>query len=798
MAPQQSAQHTQDPSVGKEASPWVAKVSAFRSANDTAGMQLTLIDAIQYATGHKQKQVVKAIRRARKVALEQADKKGLEGRERSQHLKKATEHLKRGLWGFTPTGVYKGGRKASNARDRTEAVMVEADHLGSFQAARAAVHACTSHPAIMAAWVSPSGDGVKILVWIKATEGDAHRRRHAFATEVVFGPLGPLAGIQDDTCYRNEHLLCFGSYDPDAHIRTVKLKALEIPEEWNPVEEQPDGAPSTSGEERTSDDDMLDAAEMVQVLAQIPPDCLQNPDLTDRQQGEARDQWIRVGMAIHSRMPGDAGLQLWDKWSRGGLGANALTGEVPGNYDARALKTSWRSFQDSTDGVSWATAVRLGRQWETAKAARKARNKSSKGKEAPTEKTDIGELSGNPDILELVHYLVRAYYAQDCVMVRATGERSDSGAPAELAAKRIAVEIRTQFRMQVPTNIVNDAIEVEGSKQAGFRRERLTAKVVGAKRGTEAGKQEVRKWLKAVTGSVDKLDEAVLLHILRNIKLKLTGQKAMDHKALILYQLQRSGKSTAIERLLSPLEELVYSETSLKKMIDERGLRRFGRYAAIIWDEMAGARGRDVEEHVDTLKALATGHEVTYRPMATNSDVTIKNTATLFGSTNRPVADVIKDPTGNRRFWQITTLPKIDWAAINAIDYELLWSAIGVKDASPIADKNIDEAVMAKHTATRYKDPVEQWTEAGEWGKLRDIRRPGSVTVCDLKAITEGTWYQTADLYARFCVWCAANGVDRPVNATWFGRRISALGWTAARRSVGGLKAHGYISPVVL
>lgn len=794
QVPKPSSQRNLNPtnSESKESSPWRAQVSAFRSASDTRGAVMTLLDAVRYATGPKQKQVVLAIRKARKVAADKCEKDGVSGSKLIRALKKATENLKRGLWGFTPTGVYEGGRKREQARGRTGAVMVEADHLGGTKHAREAVQALADHPNVMAAWVSPSGDGIKVLVWVRG--GEDHRVRHAYATEAIFGVDGPLFGVDDDKCYRNEHLLCFGSYDPDAHIRTAKLKPLVVPEGWD----------AKDAEERTvqdpahtpdAEDEALEIAEICRTLAHIPPECRQNPDLTEKQEGEARDEWIRIGMGIHSRMPGDRGLELWDRWSRGGLGASAVLGEQPDNYDERALRTSWNSFNDiGDDGVSWATVVRLSRQWETANAARVARSGGATDK-APDEED---ELSPNPDVLELVHYLVRAYYSQDHVMVRATGERTDSKQPPELAAKRIAVEIRTQFRMQVATGVVQDAIEVEGARLAGVRRETLVEEIVGAPNGTDAGREELRKWLTAVAGAVDPLDEAVLLHILRNVKLKLLGREAADHKALILFQLQRSGKSTAIMRLLSPLQELVYSETSLKKMTDERGLRRFGKYAAIVWDEMAGARGRDVDEHIDTLKTLVTSPEVTYRPMATNTDVSLVNTATLFGSTNRPVADIIKDPTGNRRFWQITTLPHCDWEAINSVDYHKLWSAIGIRDRSPLQDVKMDEQVMARHTATRYKDSVEQWVDSGEWGPLTDVRRPGSVVVCDLDAIKGGRWYATADLYARFLVWCAAKGFERTVNEVWFGRRLASLGWASKRTRIGGEMRHAYEAPCTL
>ena len=56
-------------------------------------------------------------------------------------------------------------------------------------------------------------------------------------------------------------------------------------------------------------------------LASIPPDV-------------DRDTWARVGMAIKSEAPGDAGFTLWDEWSQHGS-----------SYDARSARETWRSLK---------------------------------------------------------------------------------------------------------------------------------------------------------------------------------------------------------------------------------------------------------------------------------------------------------------------------------------------------------------------------------------------------------------------------------------------------------------------
>jgi putative DNA primase/helicase len=49
-----------------------------------------------------------------------------------------------------------------------------------------------------------------------------------------------------------------------------------------------------------------------------------------------RELWLRIGMALKSELPGDDGLELFDAWSQSAE-----------NYDAKAVRSTWRSFKVS-------------------------------------------------------------------------------------------------------------------------------------------------------------------------------------------------------------------------------------------------------------------------------------------------------------------------------------------------------------------------------------------------------------------------------------------------------------------
>lgn len=62
-----------------------------------------------------------------------------------------------------------------------------------------------------------------------------------------------------------------------------------------------------------------------------------------------RELWLRTGMALHSELPGEDGLAMFDAWSQGS-----------DNYDPRAVRDTWRSFKPGK--------VTIATLWHEAKA----------------------------------------------------------------------------------------------------------------------------------------------------------------------------------------------------------------------------------------------------------------------------------------------------------------------------------------------------------------------------------------------------------------------------------------------
>ena len=64
-----------------------------------------------------------------------------------------------------------------------------------------------------------------------------------------------------------------------------------------------------------------------------------------------RDEWAKVGMAIKSAFPDEAGFDLFDTWSQ----------RDPDGYDAKAVRDTWKSVKPS-GGVTIATLLHLAQQ----------------------------------------------------------------------------------------------------------------------------------------------------------------------------------------------------------------------------------------------------------------------------------------------------------------------------------------------------------------------------------------------------------------------------------------------------
>jgi hypothetical protein len=264
----------------------------------------------------------------------------------------------------------------------------------------------------------------------------------------------------------------------------------------------------------------------------------------------------------------------------------------------------------------------------------------------------------------------------------------------------------------------------------------------------------LRDWLRAVTGTIDELDLAVMKHFLWQVKRKLDGQPVEYHIMPVIVGRTGSGKSVAVEKLVGPVKPLVESGRDCSIFEDSREWTMFHRMYVVVLDELSRADQTDV----NAMKRVITADTLSYRALYTQDHVPGRMVSTFIGTSNNFISEVVLDSTSARRFWQIQSQSLIDWDTINKIDYTALWRSVDVADSrSPVRDAW--QAIQARqHAEFRHKSAVEEWL--AERYEIVGESEPG------IKA---------GDAYQNFRAWADLNNQGRLLSSTKFGLELKRV-----------------------
>jgi putative DNA primase/helicase len=164
------------------------------------------------------------------------------------------------------------------------------------------------HGAVVFAFVSPRGDGLKIgMAATGITDPESYKHAWNVVTELIHRDY-PTVTINVDAHIKYLNALCYMSYDPAVHVNADAIPLVIPP----PARKKPP-APRRL-------DDTPDYATVASALFAIP-----NNDAD-------YETWLTIGMALHSTGEGWA-RGLWDNWS-----------QHSGKYDEGKQGKSWRSF----------------------------------------------------------------------------------------------------------------------------------------------------------------------------------------------------------------------------------------------------------------------------------------------------------------------------------------------------------------------------------------------------------------------------------------------------------------------
>jgi hypothetical protein len=134
---------------------------------------------------------------------------------------KEADKLKKQLLGFTPSGTFANGRKAELLTQYSGYVILDLDKLNPSDLEKAkSIASSITHT--FAAFVSPSGNGLKIIVAVNSTA-----EHHNLAFQQVSDYYENQLQLNLDPSGKDVSRLCFMSYDPDCY-RNINAEPFNV------------------------------------------------------------------------------------------------------------------------------------------------------------------------------------------------------------------------------------------------------------------------------------------------------------------------------------------------------------------------------------------------------------------------------------------------------------------------------------------------------------------------------------------------------------------------------------------
>ena len=256
------------------------------------------------------------------------------------------------------------------------------------------------------------------------------------------------------------------------------------------------------------------------------------------------------------------------------------------------------------------------------------------------------------------------------------------------------------------------------------------------------------------------LVRAAFAHHIWQTKRKIAGLPVQHHMMTIVHGAQKAGKTVFVGKLLEPLGELATATAVISDVSDPRSQEIFSRFYNVNIDDMAAVE----RKQIPVLKAMITAHSANRRELGTSYTQTFSQNATLIGTANRPVAELVLDDTGLRRFLSLEFRngnvsaggdPNV-YKTVNAIDYLLCWKSIDHTAASPI-EACLDEVTQHQVSAAE-KSPVFMWASTLD---------PNHEAIAPLRAHNQMGSKSLFELFSRQS--------KTPLTQNMFGREMNRL-----------------------
>lgn len=286
-------------------------------------------------------------------------------------------------------------------------------------------------------------------------------------------------------------------------------------------------------------------------------------------------------------------------------------------------------------------------------------------------------------------------------------------------------------------------------------KEAILAPIVPPERKNTA-QANLERLVWAMTGKKNELDIAALKQFMWCVKKNLAGRThEISHIMMpVVYGGQDTGKTTIINGLLSPLEDLtIKSDFNVFK--DERNLQAFNRMYVIFLDEMGKAK----ETSIESIKKIMSNGSLLQREFHSQDIFNkIRSRATFIAATNKHLSDIVIDDE-MRRFWQIEMADykhvNRHWDSIvKTMDWKSLWDCVDIEDREP--------ADLVWHL---FKKTQTIYASSDHVGKFVDER-------IDIHG-TE--WHDAIELYKAYQVWCEHHEFTKQLTRLRFYHKVKDL-----------------------
>ena len=268
------------------------------------------------------------------------------------------------------------------------------------------------------------------------------------------------------------------------------------------------------------------------------------------------------------------------------------------------------------------------------------------------------------------------------------------------------------------------------------------------------------------------INKLAIKHYLWQVKRKLWGYEPGYHFMLILFtNRQAFGKSTFLRDFHIPLADL-FANISGERIRDRFGAELFEKYYVACFDELAQLNSTDI----NLLKEFVTRKSSVNRKMFSQVNTVNNQNTTLCGTSNRPINQIIYDPSGMRRWWQIDLNAKdfdsMDYGRLNEWkeqEFLQFWQAIDEHDPHGFYGKGLPlyEEMLAFQDTFKAISPTRQFVE--ESGFTNDYAKESNVDSPRKEIEMEHVWQ-------RWIGWCKGTR-NNPYTSQTFKIHLEEMGF---------------------